>query len=71
MVQLRVLTYLIPRLSQMLGWTVDTNTVADRLLKKEEIVKAHTEIGLRTAELQHKAYQPPPYIPPRVQKLPG
>ena len=61
MVQLRFLTYLIPRVSQVFGWPVHTNGVAERLLKKEEKVKVREE-------LPHNLYQPPPYIPPENTK---
>jgi hypothetical protein len=69
MVQFRILGYLIPRLSQLLGWTVDTTPLIDPLLKNEEIPKVKTQALQHVTKLQQKLYHPPPYLPPRAQKV--
>ena len=71
MVQFRFLGYLVPRLSQLLGWTVDTNALADPLVKKEDIPKVKTQILHQVAKVQQNLYHPPPYVPPKIPKLSG
>ena len=62
----RILSYLAPRLSQLLGWSVDTNSLADPLLKREEIPQIQKQILLKTHTLQSHLYQAPVYNPPSV-----
>ena len=68
MVTPRFLIYLIPRLSQVLGWGVDTNSFAEPLLQNE-VPKLQTRIGQSVGSVQQKLYQPPRYIPPKLPKL--
>ncbi len=69
MVQIRILAYLAPRISQMLGWSFDTSPLVDPLLKHDKIPTIQKEIGETFAKVHHKFYQPPPYIPPKLPKL--
>lgn len=68
MVTPRILVYLVPRLSQVLGWTVDTNSLAEPLLQNE-VPKLQTQVGKTLVKAQQKFYHPPPYMPPRMPKL--
>jgi hypothetical protein len=63
MVHLRILSVIAPRLSQLLGWTVDTNSYVDPLLKREEVPRLKHQI---LSNLQANLYQPPAYTPPPV-----
>jgi hypothetical protein len=71
MVQIRILSYIVPRLSQLFGWTVDTTALVDPLLKNEQIPKIQKQIGENVGTLQQKFYHPPPYKPPQLPKLSG
>jgi hypothetical protein len=69
MVQFRFLGYLVPRLSQLLGWTVDTTPLIDPLLKNEEIPKVKTQALQQVTKLQQTLYNPPQYSPPKLPKV--
>lgn len=69
MVQFRFLGYLVPRLSQLLGWTVDTTPLIDPLLKNEEIPKVKTQALQHVTKLQQTLYHPPQYSPPKLPKV--
>ena len=68
MVTPRILVYLVPRLSQVLGLSVDTNSLAEPLLQNET-PKLQAQIGQRLQSLQQKFYQPPHYVPPETAKV--
>jgi hypothetical protein len=68
MTQFRFLSYLVPRISQMLGWTVDTNSYVDPLLKQDGIPKVKQDVFLQVGKIQRSLYQPPPYIPSNLSK---
>ena len=63
MSQLRILSYLVPRLSQMLGWTVDPANYVEPLLKDDRIQEPYHRIFSQIDKIQHKVYQPPPFVP--------
>jgi hypothetical protein len=65
----RFLSYLAPRISQFLGWSVDTNSLADPLLKREEIPQIQKQILLKTHKLQSRLYQPPHYVAPKFPNV--
>lgn len=54
MVQFRILTYLVPRLSQVFGWTATT----EPLLKQE-----NRPIYKKVEVPYTRLYQPPPFVP--------
>jgi len=65
----RFLSYLAPRISQFLGWSVDTNSLADPLLKREEIPQIQKQILLQTHKLQSRLYKPPQYVAPKFPNV--
>jgi hypothetical protein len=52
----------------MLGWTVDTNSYVDPLLKQDGIPKVKQDVFLQVGKIQRSLYQPPPYIPSNLSK---
>lgn len=68
MVTPRILVYLVPRLSQLFGWTVDTNSLVDPLLQKE-VPKIPKQLGEPFKHAQQNLYQPPPYMAPKIPKM--
>ena len=70
MTHFRFLSVLAPRLSQFLGWTVDTTSYVDPLLKREEIPKLKKEFLRTLGQAPARLYQPPAYVPPQT-KLKG
>lgn len=63
MSHIRILSYLAPRISQIVGWTFDTNSLTDPLLDKYSkpilpvtVYRAHYAIASTVTE-----YVPPPY----------
>jgi hypothetical protein len=72
MTHVRILSILAPRMHQLLQWTVDPNSLAEPLLKKEEIPTLKQHIVDTWRKMQDTLYQPPPYSPPRLDpKLKG
>jgi hypothetical protein len=69
MVTPRIFVYLVPRLSHLFGWTVDTNSLVDPLLQKKELPNIHKPIGETFRNVQQSLYQPPPYTAPHVPKV--
>ena len=67
MTQFRIFTYIVPRLSQLIGWSVDTNSYVEPLIKQENIPKP-TEMIRRLDKIQRSLYQPPPYLPSPLSK---
>lgn len=68
MIPLRILGYIVPRISQMLEVTLDTNSYTDPLLQKE-VPKLQKQIRENIGKVHQKLYHPPPYIPPKLPKL--
>ena len=71
MTQLRFLSYFSTRIPQLLGWSVDTNSLVDPLLKREEIAYVRQQIHESLLKLQPKVYQPPLYVPPKLPEKSG
>jgi hypothetical protein len=68
MVMPRFLVYLVPRLSQLLGWPVDTRSFAEPLLQKEVGIPQRLSSEPMTKG-QQKGYHPPSYNPPNIPKV--
>jgi hypothetical protein len=66
MTQLRIFSYIVPRISQIISWSVDTNSYVEPLLKQEPLPKPNQEILRGFDKIQQSFYQPPPYMPPSV-----
>jgi len=67
MIQFRILGYIIPRISQLLEIPLETTSLTDPLLKQE----GSKQSGDIRVKPRQKLYHPPPYVPPRAQKVSG
>jgi hypothetical protein len=65
MSNVRILSILAPRIQQLLNWTVDPSSLAEPLLKKEDIPTWKQQLHQQWTTFQAFLSPPPSYSPPQ------
>ena len=60
--QPRFLSILAPRIQQFLSWTVDTNSLSEPFLKKEDFPWYTQQFSNKILSVQQHLYTPPAYV---------
>ena len=65
MSNVRILSILAPRIQQLLNWTVDPSSLAEPLLKKEDLPTWKQTFQQQWTAFQIMLSPPPVYTPPQ------